>query len=39
MKWGVTLLLLNTVNILYEVKRNIIAIEHSGDSSMKWNIM
>ena len=29
MKWSVTLLLLNTVNILYEVKRNVIAIEHS----------
>ena len=38
MKWGVTLLLLNTVNILYEMKRNVIAIEHSGISSMKWSV-
>ena len=32
MKWRVTLLLLNTVNILYEVKCNGIAIEHSGNN-------
>ena len=38
MKWRVTLLLLNTVNILYEMKRNVIAIEHSGISSMKSSV-
>ena len=26
------------MNILYEMKRNVIAIEHSGISSMKWGV-